>query len=125
MANQDNPANIRSAVFINYDGSATVHNYAERLRTRNDVMKCSDTFDAILVIATNTTGESRILKARHGVFVGGQAKDDITANVERLRGDGIVMNPDSGTIHPPKKDDAINLPPISNKVEGGGHFGLG
>ena len=24
-----------------------------------------------------------------------------------------------------KKDDASNLPPISNKVEGGGHFGLG
>lgn len=25
----------------------------------------------------------------------------------------------------PKKDDASNLPPMSNKVEGGGHFGLG
>lgn len=24
-----------------------------------------------------------------------------------------------------KKDDASNLPPMSNKVEGGGHFGLG
>lgn len=25
----------------------------------------------------------------------------------------------------PKKNDASNLPPMSNKVEGGGHFGLG
>ncbi len=25
----------------------------------------------------------------------------------------------------PKKNDASNLPPMSNKVEGGSHFGLG